>query len=140
MLLPDVNVLVALVWERHIHHAAARRWYAGLAGSRWATCSVTQTGFVRVSANPAAVVDAVSVREAVALLAALVGQPSHRFLADDRGFVDNPLVPHTRLVGHRQVTDAHLVAIARAHGAQVATFDQGMVTLGGDDVSVIDAV
>jgi toxin-antitoxin system PIN domain toxin len=138
--LPDVNVLVALVWERHIHHAAARRWYAGSAGAGWATCSVTQTGFVRVSANPAAVVDAVSVREAVALLAELVAQPSHQFLADDRGFVDNPLVPHTRLVGHRQVTDAHLVAIARAHRALVATFDHGMVALGGDAVSVIDAV
>jgi uncharacterized protein len=137
MLLPDVNVLVALIWERHIHHAAARRWYAEFADPGWATCSVTQTGFVRVSSNPVAVGEAVSVREAVALLAALVAEPSHRFLADDRGFVDNPLVPHDRLVGHRQVTDAHLIAIARANDARVATFDQAIASLATEDVSVI---
>jgi uncharacterized protein len=87
--------------------------------------------------NPAAVGDAVSVREALAVLAALVAEPPHRFLADDRGFVDNPLVPHNRLVGHRQVTEAHLVAIARANGAKVATFDDGIRVLAPEDVSVI---
>jgi uncharacterized protein len=92
---------------------------------------------VRVSSNPVAVGEAVSVREAVALLAALVAEPSHRFLADDRGFVDNPLVPHDRLVGHRQVTDAHLIAIARANDARVATFDQAIASLATEDVSVI---
>jgi toxin-antitoxin system PIN domain toxin len=135
--LADVNVLVALIWERHIHHAAARRWYAAVAELGWASCSATQTGFVRVSANPAAVGEVVSVREAVALLAALVAQPSHHLLADDRGFVDNPLVPHDRLVGHRQVTDAHLIGLARSHGAVVATFDRAMTSLGGADVNVI---
>jgi toxin-antitoxin system PIN domain toxin len=135
--LPDVNVLIALIWEGHIHHAAARRWFAAAHEGGWATCSVTQTGFVRVSANPRAVGDAVSVREATALLAALVSYPSHRFLADDQGFVTNPLVPHERLVGHRQVTDGHLIAIARRHEARVVTFDQAMPSLGGDSVELV---
>jgi uncharacterized protein len=135
--LADVNVLVALTWEQHIHHGPAVGWYTTLAGTGWASCTATQTGFVRVSANPVAVGQVVSVRHAVAVLAALVAQPSHHFLADDRGFVDNPLVPHDRLVGHRQVTDAHLIAIARAHSALVATFDQAMTALGGPDVHVI---
>jgi toxin-antitoxin system PIN domain toxin len=135
--LPDVNVLVALLWERHLHHAAARRWYAALDGDGWASCTATQTGFVRVSSNAAAVGEPLSVRESVAVLAALVALPSHRFLPDDRGFVDNPLVPHERLVGHRQVTDAHLIAVARAHSAVVATFDVAMASLGGDDVRIV---
>ncbi len=52
-------------------------------------------------------------------------------------FVDNPLVPHERLVGHRQVTDAHLIGLARHHGAVVATFDQAMAALGGEGVRVV---
>jgi toxin-antitoxin system PIN domain toxin len=135
--LADVNVLVALVWEAHIHHAATRRWYAALGEETWATTPVTQTGFVRVSSNPAAVGEALAVREAVAVLAALIKTPSHRFLPDDAGFVDNALVPHERLVGHRQVTDAHLLGIARRHGARVVTFDRAMTGLGSDDVHVI---
>ncbi len=135
--LADVNLLVALIWERHVHHAAARQWYWALPAAGWATCSATQTGFVRVSANSAAVGEVISVGAATALLAALVAQPSHHFLADDRGFVDNPLVPHERLVGHRQVTDAHLIGIARRHGVAVATLDRAMATLGGDDVRVV---
>jgi hypothetical protein len=46
-------------------------------------------------------------------------------------------VPHERLVGHRQVTVGHLVGLARRHGAVVATLDQAMAALGGDDVHVV---
>lgn len=132
--LPDVNVLVALIWESHLHHAAAREWFFGLDGEPWATCSVTQTGFVRVSSNPKVLVEAISVREAVATLASLVAHRGHRLLTDGAGFVDNPLVPHESLVGHQQVTDAHLISIARQHDARVATIDRAMATLGGDGV------
>jgi toxin-antitoxin system PIN domain toxin len=137
ILLPDVNVLVALMWERHIHHAAARHWFAHLEGDVVATCSVTQTGFVRVSSNPKVLDDAITVREATAILSALVNREDHRFLPDERGYIDNPLVPHDRLVGHRQVTDAHLIAIARAHDARVVSFDQGFAALGGSSVQAL---
>ena len=134
ILLPDVNVLVALMWEIHLHHAAARHWFAQLGDDVVATCSVTQTGFVRVSSNTSVLPDAITVREATAILSVLVNRPNHRLLPDDRGYIDNPLVPHDRLVGHRQVTDAHLLAIARAHGARVVSFDHGMKALGGASV------
>lgn len=126
--LPDVNVLVALIWEAHLHHDATRRWFATI--NEFATCSTTQTGFVRVSANPAVFRDAIAVREAVAALAVVTAHPTHRFLADDVGFVDNPDVPHDHLVGYRQVTDAHLVGLARRHNAMVVTFDSGLASLG----------
>jgi uncharacterized protein len=48
----DVNVLVALTWPTHIHHLAARSWFDATGGAGWATCPVTQLGFVRVSSNP----------------------------------------------------------------------------------------
>jgi uncharacterized protein len=137
ILLPDVNVLVALMWESHLHHVAARRWFARIGDDAVATCSVTQTGFVRVSSNTSVLAEAISVREATAILSVVVNRPNHRLLPDDRGYIDNPLVPHDRLVGHRQVTDAHLIAIARAHGAHVVTFDNGMKALGDSSVQVL---
>lgn len=135
--LPDVNVLVALIWEAHVHHAAAQRWFAGLSEAPWGTATITQSGFVRVSANPRVLADAVSVREALGVLAELVAHPGHQLLRDVDGFVNNALVPLDRLVGPRQVTDAHLVAIARQHHAVIATFDRSMIVLDPDNVRVL---
>jgi toxin-antitoxin system PIN domain toxin len=126
--LPDVNVLVALLWESHIHHGAARRWFRAN-GAEWATCSITQTGFVRVSSNPRVSSDALAVQEACAVLASLCQHPQHRFLTDSISFADSEFVHHERLVGYRQVTDAHLVAVARSQSARVVTFDQGIENL-----------
>jgi toxin-antitoxin system PIN domain toxin len=135
--LPDVNVLVALLWESHVHHATARRWFAGLARGPWATAAITQAGFVRVSSNSRVVPDAIPVRQAVATLRQLLAVGDHRLLSDLHGFADNPLVPHDRLIGHRQITDAHLVSIARQHDAKVVTFDSGLESLAPDCTEVL---
>jgi len=81
---------------------------------------------------------AISVQHAVATLAELINHRDHRFLVDTASFVDNPLVPHVKLVGHRQVTDAHLISIARQNDAQVVSFDEGMTSVGGGTVRRID--
>jgi toxin-antitoxin system PIN domain toxin len=134
--LPDVNVLVALLWERHVHHGEAVAWFGARAGP-FATTSITQTGFVRVSSHPRLSGRPLAVADAVATLRTLCEHPHHRFLADDRGFVANPLVPHDVLIGHRQVTDAHLLGIARASDAVVVTFDRGCSELGGETVRLL---
>ena len=51
----DVNVLLALAWPTHIHHAAAHRWFAENCAAGWATCPLTQLGFVRLGMQPAVV-------------------------------------------------------------------------------------
>jgi predicted nucleic acid-binding protein len=43
------------------------------------------------------------------------------------------------VIGHRQVTDAYLVALARRHGGHVATLDAGLAALHGDDVLLLTA-
>ena len=47
MALLDVNALIALAWDSHIHHVAMREWFAANAADGWATCSITEGGFVR---------------------------------------------------------------------------------------------
>lgn len=120
--LPDVNVLVALAWPQHIHHAAARTWFSESAPAGWATCAVTQAGFIRVSSNPAAIPDARTPAEAAHLLGLYIARPDHEFLVDDVPLTDGMRAVH----GHRQVPDAHLVQLAAHHGCHVVTFDRGV--------------
>ena len=49
----DVNVLLALAWPTHVHHLAAHRWFAENHDAGWATCPLTQLGFVRLAMQPA---------------------------------------------------------------------------------------
>src|SRR5713226_6496670 len=44
----DVNVLVALFDPAHVHHEAAHAWFGANRKNRWATCALTENGFVRV--------------------------------------------------------------------------------------------
>lgn len=52
-ILLDTNVLLALAWPNHQHHGTAQRWFKREAPRGWATCALTQLGFVRLSSNPA---------------------------------------------------------------------------------------
>ena len=138
----DVSVLVALAWPNHVHHEVARAWFRRNHRRGWATCSMTQTGFVRVSANKAFIQTAVSPREAVLLLGELTGLAGHRFWADDLHFVCSPHVDTDRLVGHRQVTGAHLLGLALRHKGRLATLDGKLRSLlpAGAPASSIEVV
>lgn len=41
------------------------------------------------------------------------------------------------VIGHRQVTDAYLAQLARAHDGRLASFDQGLAKLHSDVVDLI---
>jgi toxin-antitoxin system PIN domain toxin len=134
----DVNALVALAWDSHVHHARIRAWFAENSPRGWATCPLTESGFVRVSSNPHVLPAAIGVDSARAVLSALRARDSHRFLADDVSLSDSD-VP--TIVGHRQVTDAHLLTLARRRGARIVTFDTRMLALsGGRDVELLSAL
>ncbi|MGA7885805.1 MAG: TA system VapC family ribonuclease toxin [Acidobacteriaceae bacterium] len=121
----DVNVLVALFTADHSSHSAARVWFAENAKRGWATCPVTQAGFVRIASNPSARKHAVPPGEAVELLRANLMHPAHEFWRDDMNYVEaaEPFLPH--LYGHQQVTDVYLLGLALRHKGRLVTFDQG---------------
>lgn len=120
----DVNVLVALAWPAHVHHEPAHAWFERNHKSGWATCPSTQAGFIRVVSNPAFSRDALTPRAAFDQLERMIGQPGHRFWADDTTLVGSRFLASEKLVGHRQVTDAHLLAIALRHRGALATLDR----------------
>jgi uncharacterized protein len=135
MALLDVNALVALAWDSHVHHARMRRWFAENSRRGWATCPLTESGFVRVSSNPKALPAAIGVDAAREVLVTLRAHDAHSFLIDDVSLGDEDI---PTIAGYRQVTDAHLLTLARRHGVRLVTFDAGARALGGNrDVELL---
>lgn len=124
----DVNVLIALAWPSHVHHANAHRWFSENSKAGWATCPLTQSAFVRISSNPKIISEAVTPKEALVLLEEIVALKNHQFWSDDIGMLDKN-VPTEFLVGHRQITDAYLLGLAIRHGGRLVTFDGGLSRL-----------
>ena len=136
----DVNTLLALAWPNHVHHEAAQGWFAEHRSRGWATCSITQTGFVRVSSNTSALADARSPQEAIGLLGQIIALPNHVFWTDDLSITHRKWVAVEKLVGYRQITDAHLLGLAIKRGGRLATFDRGiraLVPAGADPSKVV---
>jgi toxin-antitoxin system PIN domain toxin len=133
----DVNALVALAWDSHVHHARMRAWFAAHGSAGWATCPVSESGFVRVSSNPRVLPAPIGVGAARAVLSALRTAGAHAFLADDVSLTDED-VPD--IAGYRQVTDAHLLTLARRRGVRLVTFDTAIAGLAeGRDVELLTA-
>lgn len=124
----DVNVLIALVDPTHVQHDRAHEWFARKGKRAWATCPLVENGVLRILGSsrypnspgtPAAVAEMVSI---------LLGLEGHAFWPDDVTLLDAKRVDTTRLLDSAQITDSYLLALARAHGGQLATFDRHLVT------------
>ena len=125
----DTNVLVALFWPSHTDHARAVKWFAKHREKGWASCPLTESGFVRVVSNPAFSRDAVTPREAAGLLAANTAAADHVFWRDDLPFAGAVSFAGPRLVGHQQVADAYLLGLALERRGMLATLDKGIAAL-----------
>lgn len=125
----DLNLLTALLWPAHEHHAAAHRWFRARSKARWATCPLTQLGFVRLVTNPAFSPDALSIVEALDLLTVNSSHAAHVFWTETLRLRDAVERHKERLQGHRQLTDIYLLALASSRGGVLATFDGGLRTL-----------
>jgi len=121
----DINVLLALLDSDHVDHERARRWLEREIGSGWASCAITENGFVRIISQPR-YPSPVPVARAVERLARATSTASHEFWPCSVSLLSEDLVERNRLLGPRQVTDAYLLALAVAHGGRFATFDQSV--------------
>lgn len=120
-MLLDVNVLVALTVDAHVHHEAAHRHLAG--AEHWATCSLTETALVRLLLNPLTTGRSLHPADVLVVLRNIRAQPSWDFLADPTSLAD-PVIDTQPLAGTKQVSDFHLVNLAATHGRSLVTFDR----------------
>jgi uncharacterized protein len=125
----DVNVLIALLWPPHESHARAQRWFAQNARHGWATCAMTQAGFVRIVSNPAFSRRAVSPRDALEVLRGSLQHPRHHFWTEDIAVTESLAQFGRRLLGHQQITDAYLLGLAIQKKGRLATLDARLSSL-----------
>jgi toxin-antitoxin system PIN domain toxin len=119
----DVNLLVALFDPDHIHHDLAHDWFEDHHRDGWATCEVTENGFVRVLANPVYGATVTRPQDLIARLARFCSTRHHVFWADTLSLTDKIFNP-SMIRGHRQVTDVYLLGLAKKRGGCLATFDR----------------
>ena len=122
----DVNVLIALAWSEHTHHAIATHWMRS-EPRHWATCPLTECGFLRIGSNTRITPGATTPGVAHEALVRLRGRPRHCFWPDDYSPAEEPSL--ARLQGHNQITDAYLLLLAHRHKGQIATFDAALKVL-----------
>lgn len=131
---------MALAWPNHIHHGRAVTWLRENREHGWATCPLTEAGFVRVSSNTRAIPEARTPQDAIALLRRLCAMAGHAFWTDDVSVAEAGPSPFERVVGYRQVTDAHLLALCVRRSGRLATFDQALVQLVPHQEDIVELI
>ncbi|HKB04847.1 MAG TPA: TA system VapC family ribonuclease toxin [Gemmataceae bacterium] len=127
MLLPDVNVWVALTFDKHPNHMSAKSWFDALTDQVCHFCRLTQQGFLRISTNQKAMgLNALTLDAAWAAYDAFLGDVRVAFAAEPAG-----LETHWRAFTKGATfsthvwNDAYLAAFAATAGLEVVTFDRG---------------
>ena len=119
----DVNVLIALFDRAHVHHADASTWWTKNRNDGWASCPLTQNGFVRIISGPRYPLP-LAITDAIALMRAETTLPGHVFWPDDVSLADPKRFDHDRLLGPGHITDAYLLALAVQNDGRLVTFDR----------------
>jgi toxin-antitoxin system PIN domain toxin len=125
----DVNLLIALLWPAHEAHNRAQRWFARNSGQGWATCAMTQAGFVRILSNPAFSRRVISPHDALDVLEGSLQHSAHRFWTEDIAVREAVAHVGRRLVGHQQITGAYLLGLAIHKKGRLATLDTSIMSL-----------
>jgi len=124
----DANVVIALVVQEHEHHERSAQWFAQEVDTAH-LCPITEGALLRFLVR-------VGETSGVAakILTGLHTHPKVAFCADALSYRDVDL---TALRGHKQLTDAYLVALATAHDARLATFDKALAATHSERVLLL---
>ena len=123
----DANVLIALIDPSHTQHETAHEWFALQGHAAWATCPLTENAVLRILGQARYPNTPGSPGAVLPLLTALCKLPGHVFWPDDISLQETERIDATRLLGSAQVTDTYLLALACAHGGQLASLDRRLV-------------
>lgn len=139
MFVPDVDLWLALAFESHVHHVAARAWFGSSVDNECAFCRMTQQGFLRLATNPKAFGDeAVSMNAAWELYEALLRDSRIRYLEEPES-IETLWRDHTQgqSFSPKVWNDAYLAAFAQATAARLVTFDKGFTQYRGVNCTIL---
>lgn len=122
----DVNFLIALFLPSHVHNKSAQRWWDDHEDLGWASCPITENGFVRIVSQPNMGSD-LSSAGAIAKLDSAKSRTKHEFWPDSLSLTDTAVFNRQHILSHKQLTDTYLLALAKKHQGTLVTFDKGIV-------------
>jgi toxin-antitoxin system PIN domain toxin len=120
----DVNVLIALIDPGHVAHEDAHGWFGSTGATAWAACPITENGLLRILGNPKYPNSPGSPAVVAKILQRLRALPGYRFWPDDVSLMGADNVDPGKILTFGQVTDTYLLALAKAHGGKLASFDR----------------
>lgn len=119
----DINLLIAMLDPTHVHHQLAHEWFADSRGRGWATCPVTENGFVRILSLAMPDRPAIAPGILATHLQTMCSDPGHVFWPD-RISLSDPARFDLSAARHRQLIDIYLLGLAHLNGGTLATFDR----------------
>jgi toxin-antitoxin system PIN domain toxin len=120
----DVNTLVALFDEAHIHHIAAHEWFAEKGADGWATCPITENGLLRILSHPAYLNSPLPMADLAERLEEFKkASGKHRFWSNDYS-LSEWLSREKLKIGSAHSTDAYLLNLCKRNKGWLATFDR----------------
>jgi toxin-antitoxin system PIN domain toxin len=127
----DINVLLGIAWEDQQAHSTVFPWFQETGRHSYATCGISQSGFVRISASARFRSNPVSIKEALKVLSTFAEMPGHAFWPLEIGIRDATAPFVDKLFGPLQLTDAYLLGLAIANGGTLVTRDRAIPQLAG---------
>jgi len=118
-------MLVALFDHSHVHHRRASNWWKEWQDQGWASCTLTENGFVRVISGRGYSAP-IATAEAIRLLQEQIRLGGHEFWTDDISIADPSRFDHARILGPSQITDVYLLALAVKNAGRLVTFDRSI--------------
>ena len=132
----DVNVLIALIDPRHVHHDIAHGWFAANHALGWASCPLTENGVLRILGHPRYPNSPGSPALVAPLVASLLRHPDHHFWPDDLGLLSHGQILPAEILDSGRVTDTYLLALAAHHRGRLVSLDRRLTTrsvIGGEE-------
>jgi toxin-antitoxin system PIN domain toxin len=118
----DVNLLLALTDPMHIHHKRAHNWFVEKGQQAWATCPLTENGFIRIASHPNYPNRPGDVPAVLDIFHQLCEARGHHFWPDDVSILQ--VLKSDAIITHAQITDAYLLGLAVYKRGKLATLDQ----------------
>jgi toxin-antitoxin system PIN domain toxin len=119
----DINVLIALHDRDHVHHERAALWLEANIGQGWASCPLTQNGFLRIMGQ-AGYSSPQTLPVLTGMLRRSTATDHHTLWSDDISILDGSRFNHAHMHSPRQLTDLYLLALAVKNAGRLVSFDQ----------------
>ena len=118
----DINLLLALTDPMHVHHEPSHEWFAENGQPAWATCPLTENGFIRIASHPNYPNRPGDVPAVCYILGQICESSGHHFWSDDLSILD--ILEPDAIITSAQITDVYLLGLAVRKKGKLATLDQ----------------